>query len=291
MGMLEAQRSGKLPSQTMLNPKENVSVILLRNGKEVETPKETFTSLEQENEKNVTEERVFPMMMAYLSALVEPKKDEHNHELYETFRKCEKLKRCEKINVGEHVSAIIQENLPTKCKDPGMFNIHCTIGNTRFEKAMLDSRASINVMPYSVYASLKLGPLNETGVIIQLADKSNAYPKHVVEDVLVKINDLIFLADFYVLDMGYSDQTIPILLGRPFLRTSKAKINFYSGMLTMEFDDKISEFNVYDAMKHPDETNPIYSIQVIDNLEQEFLELDENNVVKVTIDNHIEDVN
>ncbi|XP_022856608.1 uncharacterized protein LOC111377712 [Olea europaea var. sylvestris] len=116
-------------------------------------------------------------------------------------------------------------------------------------------------MPYSVYTSLKLGPLNETGVIIQLVDKSNAYPKGVVENIIVKVNDLVFSADFYVFDMGYGDQTIPILLGRPFLRTSKAKIDFYSGILTMEFDDKINEFNIYDAMKHPDETNPVYSIK------------------------------
>ncbi|XP_073138543.1 uncharacterized protein [Henckelia pumila] len=44
-------------------------------------------------------------------------------------------------------------------------------------------------MPYSIYASLKLGPLNKTGIVIQLADRSNAYPRGVVEDVLVQVND------------------------------------------------------------------------------------------------------
>jgi len=57
---------------------------------------------------------------------------------------------------------------------------------------MLDLGASISVMPYSVYTSLKLGPLNKTGVVIQLADISNAYPKGVIEGVLVQVNDLIF---------------------------------------------------------------------------------------------------
>jgi hypothetical protein len=70
-------------------------------------------------------------------------------------------------------------------------------------------------MPYSIYASLKLGPLSKTSVVIQLTDRSIAYPKGVVEDVLVQINDLVFPADFYVLDMENSDQTAPILLGRP----------------------------------------------------------------------------
>ncbi|XP_022866729.1 uncharacterized protein LOC111386494 [Olea europaea var. sylvestris] len=206
----------------------------------------------------------YKLVPSFLQALPESWKDEPNNELYETFHKCEKLKGCEKVKVGKNVSAVIQRKFPTKCKDPSMFTIPCTICNTRFEKAMLDSEAFINVIPYSIYASLKLGPLNETGVIIQLADKSNAYPKGVVENILVKVNDLVFPADFYILDMRYNDQTALILLGRPLLRTSKVKIDFYSGMLTMEFGDKISEFNIYEAMKHLSDDNLVYSIKFVE---------------------------
>ena len=119
------------------------------------------------------------------------------------------------MRVGENVSTVIQRKLPTKCKDPGMFTIPCTIGNTQLMKAMLDLGASINVMPYSIYVSLKLGHLNKTGVVIQLADRSITYLKGVVEDVLMQVNDLVFPADFYVLDMENSDQITHILLGRP----------------------------------------------------------------------------
>ena len=59
--------------------------------------------------------------------------------------------------MGENVSAVLQKKLPPKCKDPGMFTIPCKILNNRFERAMLDLGASINVMPYSIYASLNLG--------------------------------------------------------------------------------------------------------------------------------------
>ena len=141
-----------------------------------------------------------------------------------------------------------------------MFTIPCTIGNTQLEKAMLDLRASIKVMPYSIYVSLKLRPLNKTSVVIQLADRSIAYPKGVVEDVLGQVNDLVFPADFYVLDMENGDQTTPILLGRPFLKTCKTKIDVYSGTLTMEFDGEIVKFNIYDAMKYPDNDNLVYSM-------------------------------
>ena len=70
---------------------------------------------------------------------------------------------------------------------------------------MLDLGASINVMPYSIYVSLKLGLLNKTGVMIQLADRSIAYPKGVVKDVLLQVDDLFFLADFYMLDIENGD--------------------------------------------------------------------------------------
>ena len=91
------------------------------------------------------------------------------------------------MRVRENVSAITQRKLPTKCKDPSMFTIPSTIGNTQLEKAMLDLGSSINVMPYSIYVSFKLGPLNKTGVVIQLVDRSIAYPKGVVKDVLVQL--------------------------------------------------------------------------------------------------------
>ena len=138
-----------------------------------------------------------------------------------------KLKGNEKVSVGENVLAILQKKLPPKCKDPYMFTIPCKIGNTRFERAMLDLGASINVMPYSIYASLNLEPLEETGVIIQLTDSSNTYPRGVIEDVLVRINELVFSLDFYVIDMEdeMSSNPTPILLGRPFLKTTRTKID------------------------------------------------------------------
>ena len=89
------------------------------------------------------------------------------------------------VSVGENCSVVLQKKLPSKLKDPGSFTIPCTIGKTRFSKAMLDLGASINVMPYSVFASLNLGTLKEIGVVIQLIDISNAYVRGVLEDVLL----------------------------------------------------------------------------------------------------------
>ncbi|KAL0294594.1 UNVERIFIED_CONTAM: hypothetical protein Sangu_3214800, partial [Sesamum angustifolium] len=118
---------------------------------------------------------------------------------------------------------------------------------------MCDLGASINVMPLSIFESLHVGPLKETGVVIQLADRSVVYPEGVLEDVLVQVNELVFPADFYVLDMreDNSPSSTSILLGRPFLKTARTKIDVHAGTLSMEFDGEIIKFNIFDSMRYP----------------------------------------
>ncbi|XP_044491283.1 uncharacterized protein LOC123215307 [Mangifera indica] len=300
ISQLEAQSLGKLPSQSIVNPRENASVIVLRNGEEVEIPvKITPIPSDQENEKNVTSDSSIPVdkrdvpdsdnILKYAIKQV-PRYAKFLKKLC-TIKRKQKLKGCEKVIMGENVYTIIQRKLPAKYKDPGTFTIPCMIGNTRFEKVMLDLRASINVMPYSIYVSLKLRPLNETGVVIQLVNRSNAYPKSVVEDVFVQINNLVFSTDFYVLDMKNNDQTAPILLGRPFLKTSMTKIDVYTGTLAMEFDGEIVKFNIYNAMKYFVDDNPVYSIDVIDSLAHEIFELNRKDELEVVLSKHLKKEN
>ena len=129
---------------------------------------------------------------------------------------------------------------------------------------MLDLGALINVMPYSIYASLNFGPLEETSVINQLADRSNACPRSVVEDVLVRVNELVFLTEFYVLEIEdeTSPNPTPIILGRPFLKTARTKIDVHDCILTMEFDGEIIQFYIFEAMRYPSDVNSVFSIDV-----------------------------
>ncbi|CAN6711680.1 unnamed protein product [Malus baccata var. baccata] len=231
---------------------------------------------------------------------MQSKKDDSKNDILDTFRKmqvniplldaikqvpkyakflkelCTTRKRAsnkEMVRVSENVSAVLQRKLPPKCKDPGSFTIPCVIRKTRFESAMLDLGASINVIPYSIYASMNLGELKNDGVIIQLADRSNAYPKGVLEDVLVQVNHLVFPADFYMLEMEDSNHSsqLPILLGRPFMKTSRTKIDVFKGTLTMEFDGDVIDFNISDAMRYLHDGHSCFFIDVIDSWAQEFL--------------------
>ncbi|XP_026450283.1 uncharacterized protein LOC113350376 [Papaver somniferum] len=196
-----------------------------------------------------------------------------------------KLTGNEVMSAGENSSAYLQKKLPPKLKDPSSFTIPCTIGKISFERALLDLGASINVMPASIYESLKLGPLKNTGIVIQLADRSNTYPKGVIEDVLVQVNQLIFPADFYVLDMMDEDSpsSTPLLLGIPFMRTARTKIEVFKGALTMEFDDEIISFNIFEAMRYPSDVHSCFSIDIIDSLSQQIFELNDDDALENTI--------
>ncbi|KAM1975324.1 hypothetical protein ACFX15_040119 [Malus domestica] len=150
---------------------------------------------------------------------------------------------------------------------------------------MLDLGASINVMPYSIYASMNQGELKNDGVIIQLVDRSNAYPKGVLEDVLVQVNDLVFPTDFYVLkmeDLAHSTP-LPILLGRPFMKTARTKIDVFKWTLTMEFDGDVLDFNISESTKHPKDDHSCFSIDVFDALVQDYLDSLERGPLETTI--------
>ncbi|RDX60978.1 hypothetical protein CR513_60831, partial [Mucuna pruriens] len=197
--------------------------------------------------------------------------------------KRKKMKR--QVELGGIVSALAkndefivgaQQALPKKCRDPEIFSIPCTIGNYTFDDAMLDLRASINVMLTSIYKSLNFGDLEPTGMTIQLENRSVVQPLGVLEDVLVQVNKLIFPADFYVLDM--EDETLgkgsTLILGRPFLMIARTKIDVHARTLSMEFGDNLVQFNIFEAMKHPTEDHSLFGIDLIDELVEQNLQLD-----------------
>ena len=85
-----------------------------------------------------------------------------------------------------------------------------------------------------------------------MADRSYQHPGGVIEDVLVKVDKFLFPADFVILDME-EDDTVPIILGRPFLDTGKAQINVQEGELKLIVQGDEVMFHVFKATKHQDD--------------------------------------
>ena len=69
----------------------------------------------------------------------------------------------------------------------------------------------------------------------------------------MQVNELVFPANFYIIDMDdeTSYNSTLVLLGRPFLKTTRAMINVHNGILMMEFDGKVVKFKLFEVMKHP----------------------------------------
>ena len=148
----------------------------------------------------------------------------------------------------EQVSAIIQSKNPVKYKDPGSPTISVNIGGNCIDKSLLDLGASVNLLPYSVYKQLGLGELKPTNITLSLADRSVKIPKGIVEDVLVKIDKFYYPVDFVVLDtepIENEPNHVPIILGRPFLATANAIINFRNRVMQLTFGNMTLELNIF----------------------------------------------
>ena len=69
---------------------------------------------------------------------------------------------------------------------------------------------------------------------VQLADSTIRYPEGIAKNVLVHMRDSFVLADFVVMDIE-GDLGIELILGRPFLRAARARIDVGKGEIRFCF--------------------------------------------------------
>nr|GEX83616.1 reverse transcriptase domain-containing protein [Tanacetum cinerariifolium] len=82
---------------------------------------------------------------------------------------------------------------------------------------LADLGASINLLPLSIWKKLRLPTLNDTKMVLELADQTISKPTGVAENVFIKVGKFYFPADFVVLDF-VADPHVPLILRRSFLR-------------------------------------------------------------------------
>ncbi|XP_038896584.1 uncharacterized protein LOC120084839 [Benincasa hispida] len=144
--------------------------------------------------------------------------------LKDIFANKRKIGENEIVALTYECSALFQNNIPTKMKDPGSFTFPCSIGGKKVRNALGDLGASINLMPLSIFKKLNIDNARPTTITLQLVDRSITHPEGKIEDVLVQVDKFIFPADFIILDYE-ADREVPITLGRPFLTTGRALID------------------------------------------------------------------
>ncbi|GJV64517.1 reverse transcriptase domain-containing protein [Tanacetum coccineum] len=173
-----------------------------------------------------------------------------------------KLKEIAITTINAECSAIILNKVPEKLEDPGKFLIPCALQELDRTSALSDFGASINLLPHSIYKQLGLGALKPTRMTLELANCSITHSMGIAEDVVVRVDGFTFLADFIVVNF-VPNPRVPIILGRPFLRTAKALIDLYEETLTLRVGKEELVYYADKSEKNKDK-NFVHAISVID---------------------------
>ncbi|XP_047268863.1 uncharacterized protein LOC124898840 [Capsicum annuum] len=155
--------------------------------------------------------------------------------------------RYEPMDNLHHCSAISTRSLLQKKADPRAFTILCTVRSLNFVKALCDLGASINLMSLSMYKNLGSGDPTPINIRLVMADRSIKWPVVILDDVLVKVADVILLTNFVVLDSEV-DFEVPIILGRSFLATGRVVVDMELHELKFRFNDKKAKFKMHSYM-------------------------------------------
>nr|GEX64804.1 reverse transcriptase domain-containing protein [Tanacetum cinerariifolium] len=149
----------------------------------------------------------------------------------------DKLVELTKTLLNENCSVVVLKKILEKLGDPGRFLIPCDFLKFDNYLALADLGASINLMPLSIWKKLRLLTLNDTKMVLELADRTISKPTGVARNVFVKVRKFYFPADFVVLDF-IADPRVPLILRRPFLSTAHALIDVYEGEITLRHDEQ-----------------------------------------------------
>ena len=158
-----------------------------------------------------------------------------------------------KKRLSETISSILLNSSPEKQRVPGAPLIQCSIQKMEFNKLLLDTRASVNILPKLLYDKLNLNGLEPIKLELQLADGSIHAPYGRLDDVIVVIGDLEFIVDFIVTDVKIIGElcNAPIILGRPFLATSRGIADFDKGKIELRMGSSKLEIPIPNLKRIP----------------------------------------
>ncbi|GJR17703.1 reverse transcriptase domain-containing protein [Tanacetum coccineum] len=249
--------SGSLPSNTVTNPKEDLKGITTRSGVVYQGPTIPTTSSPKVVERR-TEPVVAPVSapmpnpkpsIPYPSRRNDEKRRENANEQIEKFYEIFK-------DMSFKISFVDALTLMPKFAS----TLKALIGNKE-KLTLADLGASINLMPFSVWKKLNLPNLTPTCTTLELANHSISQPIGIAKDVNVKVGVFQFPADFVVVDFE-PDPRVPLILGRCFLKTSRALIDVYEGELTLRVDNEAITYNLDKTLRYSVNYNDMTANQI-----------------------------
>ncbi|GKA28540.1 reverse transcriptase domain-containing protein, partial [Tanacetum coccineum] len=224
--------SGSLPSNTVANPRGDLKAITTRSGISYDGPPipPPFSPLPKvvEREPEVTKdtvqpstENIQPPVVQIQAPIDEPIVAPKPKPFIPYPSRANKQKLHEK-----------DDNLASKFVE--------IFRELHFELSFADALLHMPKFA-SMFKKVSLPELTPTRMILELADRSTTSPSGIAEDVFVKVGKFHFPADFVVVDYVV-DPRVPLILGRPFLRTARALIDVYGEELTLRVHDEAITF-------------------------------------------------
>nr|GEU53577.1 hypothetical protein [Tanacetum cinerariifolium] len=260
MNTASTSGSGSLPSNTIANPKGELKAITTRSGIVLDGPTPS-----SQREFVVHPRDPLHPNIPYPSRMLKQKQQEKDevqiHKFWQLFKQLhinitladalilmpkyqkmlkalmsnkEKLQELANTPLNENCSAVIMKKLPEKLGDPGKFLILCGFSELKC-KALADLCARINLMPFSIWKKLGLPELISTRMTLELANRAICTPAEIARDIFVSVGKFTFPADFVIVDYE-SDPKVPLILGRPFLRTARALIDVHGEEMILRDD-------------------------------------------------------
>ncbi|XP_021666346.2 uncharacterized protein LOC110654598 [Hevea brasiliensis] len=136
------------------------------------------------------------------------------------------------------------------------------------DKTLYHLGSCVSLLPLSIYQKLNVGELKPTIISLQLANRSVKYLIGILENIPIRVSKFFILIDFVVLEME-EDVQIPIILGRPFLETTRAIIDVKNKRLTLKVGEEEVDFKMFHAMKQKQDMYMCLRIDIIDELVKE----------------------
>nr|GEV85006.1 reverse transcriptase domain-containing protein [Tanacetum cinerariifolium] len=258
MNTASTSGSGTLPGNTIANPKGKLKAITTRSGLVTEGPivPNLLKSVNPEEDECVEETYTDPNLAEYTIKVPPPPSVQKP-----------------KPSIQRHFVLHTMDSLPPHIPDPEKFLIPCGFSELKC-KALADLGASINLMPLSVWKKLGLPDLIPTQITLELANRAICTPDRIARDVFVLVSKFTFLADFVVVDYE-SDPRVPLILGKPFLRTARALIDVHGEEMILHDGDERLTLNMkhdiasYSNHPHRDSVNliNIFNLSIEDCLE------------------------
>nr|GEV98392.1 reverse transcriptase domain-containing protein [Tanacetum cinerariifolium] len=273
MNTASTSESGTLPGNTVANPKGELKAITTRSGLVTKGPTipNPPKSVNPEEDECVEETYTDPNHAEYtIKVAPTPPVQKHRPPIQRNFVLHTRDSLPPHIPYPSRRSNL--RSYQKKLGDPGKFLIPCRFSELKC-KALADLGASINLMPLSVWKKLGLPNLIPTRMTLELANRAICTPDGIARDVFVPVGKFTFLAGFLVADYK-SDPRVPLILGRPFLRTARALIDVHGEeMILCDGDGRLTlnmKHDVTNYSNHPHRESELPDIDSFNDIHPHF---------------------